>query len=221
MAIDDESFGLGTQDLWVDSAEFASHTGSGWAHTGFGYRYNNTGAPIMDFIAPIDLPAGARITAITCYFYDIDATQNALVTLHRSEYNSATNVPGGGQIGGFIQSVGTLGYQPSTVTYNETVRRREGTVSYFYSLGAHMTAANTLRLRGCWIRWNRQVSPAPATATFSDVPTSHPYFRFVEALVDSGISSGCGGGLYCVNNPVTRGEMAVFLAVALGLHFPF
>jgi hypothetical protein len=107
------------------------------------------------------------------------------------------------------------------VTYNETVRRREGTVSYFYSLGAHMTAANTLRLRGCWIRWNRQVSPAPATATFSDVPTSHPYFRFVEALVDSGISSGCGGGLYCVNNPVTRGEMAVFLAVALGLHFPF
>ncbi|HEY7370105.1 MAG TPA: S-layer homology domain-containing protein, partial [Thermoanaerobaculia bacterium] len=64
------------------------------------------------------------------------------------------------------------------------------------------------------------VSPAPAFATFLDVPTTHPYFRFVEALVDSGITAGCGGGNYCVNSPITRGEMAVFLAAALGLHFP-
>jgi S-layer homology domain len=69
------------------------------------------------------------------------------------------------------------------------------------------------------VYYSLQVSPAPAVATFSDVPTDHPFFQFVEALVASGITVGCGGGLYCVNNPITRGEMAVFLSKALGLHF--
>jgi hypothetical protein len=73
---------------------------------------------------------------------------------------------------------------------------------------------------GGFISYKLQVSPAPASATFADVPTSHPYFRFVEALVNAGITSGCGGGNYCPNTPITRGEMAVFLAAALGLHYP-
>jgi hypothetical protein len=57
-------------------------------------------------------------------------------------------------------------------------------------------------------------------ATFFDVPASHPYFRFIEALAASGITAGCGGGNYCPSQNITRGEMAVFLAKALGLHFP-
>ncbi len=64
-----------------------------------------------------------------------------------------------------------------------------------------------------------QVSPAPGVATFTDVPTDHPFFQFVEALVASGITVGCGGGLYCVDDPITRGQMAVFISKALGLHF--
>jgi hypothetical protein len=51
------------------------------------------------------------------------------------------------------------------------------------------------------------------------VPTSHPYFQFIQALAASGITGGCGGGNYCPDNPVTRGQMAVFLAKALGLQF--
>ncbi|HKD16824.1 MAG TPA: S-layer homology domain-containing protein [Thermoanaerobaculia bacterium] len=71
------------------------------------------------------------------------------------------------------------------------------------------------------IWWKRTVSPAPATSDFGDVPTSSPQFQFIEALYYSGITAGCGGGNYCPNNPVTRGQMAVFLAKALGLHWPF
>jgi hypothetical protein len=70
------------------------------------------------------------------------------------------------------------------------------------------------------VRYKLQVSPAPASATFGDVPTDHPFFRFVEALAASGITAGCGGGNFCPNDPITRGQMAVFLAAALGLHFP-
>jgi hypothetical protein len=55
--------------------------------------------------------------------------------------------------------------------------------------------------------------------TFGDVPTNYAYFRAIEALAASGITGGCGSGNFCPNQNVTRGEMAAFLARALGLHF--
>jgi hypothetical protein len=50
-----------------------------------------------------------------------------------------------------------------------------------------------------------------ASHQFSDVPTSHTFHDDVEALVDAGITSGCGGGKFCLNDPVTRGQMAAFM----------
>ena len=71
------------------------------------------------------------------------------------------------------------------------------------------------------VAWHRTVSPAPASASFGDVPPSHPFFQFIEALKASGITGGCGNGTnYCPDSPLTRGQMAVFLAKALGLHWP-
>jgi S-layer homology domain len=73
-----------------------------------------------------------------------------------------------------------------------------------------------------WVEvwWRRTVSPAPPAASFTDVPTGHPFFQFIEALKASGITGGCGADTYCPDNPVTRGQMAVFLSKALGLHWP-
>ena len=73
-----------------------------------------------------------------------------------------------------------------------------------------------------WVEvwWRRTVSPAPGVATFNDVPTNHSLFQFVEALAASGITAGCGNGNFCPDNPLTRGQMAVFLSKALGLHWP-
>ena len=65
-----------------------------------------------------------------------------------------------------------------------------------------------------------QVSAAARFPTFNDVPTNHPFFRYIEALSKSGITGGCGSGNYCPDDPVTRGQMAVSLAKALGLAFP-
>src|SRR5262249_27676409 len=49
--------------------------------------------------------------------------------------------------------------------------------------------------------------------TFVDVLGTHPFFKFIEALVASGITSGCATNprMYCPEAPVTRGQMAVFL----------
>jgi S-layer homology domain len=74
-----------------------------------------------------------------------------------------------------------------------------------------------------WVEvwWHRTVSPPPASPSFNDVPVGHPFFQFIEALKASGITGGCGDGTtYCPDSPVTRGQMAVFLAKALGLHWP-
>jgi glucose/arabinose dehydrogenase len=53
--------------------------------------------------------------------------------------------------------------------------------------------------------------PACANPTFADVPCSNIYAAWIYDLVARGVTSGCGGGLYCPNGPVTREQMAVFL----------
>jgi hypothetical protein len=54
---------------------------------------------------------------------------------------------------------------------------------------------------------------AQASHNFGDVPDSVFYHDFVDFLVDNGITAGCQlvPPLYCGEDPVTRGQMAVFL----------
>ncbi len=47
--------------------------------------------------------------------------------------------------------------------------------------------------------------------SFPDVPTSDPFYAFIENLFHNGITGGCTGGGYCPSNSVTRAQMAVFL----------
>jgi S-layer homology domain len=50
-----------------------------------------------------------------------------------------------------------------------------------------------------------------ASHQFSDVPNSNIFHGDVDALVDAGVTAGCGGGKYCPNQAVTRGQMAAFM----------
>jgi hypothetical protein len=54
----------------------------------------------------------------------------------------------------------------------------------------------------------------PCTGQFTDVPVGHPFCGFIEKLAADGITGGCGGGNFCPDAPVTRGQMAVFLVAA-------
>lgn len=59
----------------------------------------------------------------------------------------------------------------------------------------------------------------PRTAlgsTFQDVPISHPAWREIERLAESGITLGCDTQSYCPDAPVLREQMAAFLERALG-----
>jgi len=123
---------------------------------------------------------------------------------------------------GVVCSTGSPGYdyvlEPISGTINNSVWFRGGEQ---YAVAIYVTGPGTLGFKGVTIWWHREVGPAPGTATFNDVPVNHPQFQFIEALAESGITVGCGSGNYCPNNPVTRGQMAVFLAKALGLYWPF
>jgi hypothetical protein len=75
---------------------------------------------------------------------------------------------------------------------------------------------------GVTVEYKLQVSPAPGTATFNDVPTSDPAFQWIEAFNSAAITAGCSvtPPLFCPDNFVTRRQMAVFIAKALGLQWP-
>ncbi len=48
-------------------------------------------------------------------------------------------------------------------------------------------------------------------ADFSDVPNSQQFYFYISKLVANAITVGCGTGVYCPLNSVTRQQMAVFL----------
>jgi hypothetical protein len=58
--------------------------------------------------------------------------------------------------------------------------------------------------------------PNACVGQFVDVPIGHPFCGFVEKLASDGITGGCGGNSFCLDDPVTRGQMAVFIVAALG-----
>ena len=54
----------------------------------------------------------------------------------------------------------------------------------------------------------------PQQQVFTDVPPASMQFPFVQKLFELGITSGCTPTLFCVNNTLTRQEMAVFIVRA-------
>lgn len=50
-----------------------------------------------------------------------------------------------------------------------------------------------------------------STPHFNDVPSTAFGFQWIQKMFELGITAGCGNGNYCPNDPVTRGQMAVFV----------
>ena len=61
------------------------------------------------------------------------------------------------------------------------------------------------------------LEPAGPGPGFADVSDASVHGQAILALADAGITTGCAPGLFCPNQPVTRGQMASFLARAFDL----
>ncbi len=55
-----------------------------------------------------------------------------------------------------------------------------------------------------------------ASHQFSDVPNSHTFHGNITNLYNARITTGCGAGIYCPEQAVSRGQMAGFLNRGLG-----
>jgi len=58
-------------------------------------------------------------------------------------------------------------------------------------------------------RWSLHIGKS-----FTDVPTTNIYYRFIETLLHRGVTGGCGPTSYCPSSAVSRDQMSVFVLAA-------
>jgi hypothetical protein len=58
-------------------------------------------------------------------------------------------------------------------------------------------------------RWRVHVGDS-----FTDVPRTNPFYRFIETLLHLGVTGGCTAGAYCPASSTARDQMATFVLVA-------
>jgi len=179
--------------------------------------------------AALILPEGAEVLQLCFYGDDRDDhdNQSTVVSLRAAKMMLA----GGGDPfvlivpGGSVTSTVGAGFasyctEPLSYTMRSSLDLdgdgNSDSVAYYVDVGLGWGG----RFGGVTVTWKRQVSPVPDTPTFDDVPASDPAFPYIEALAASGITVGCGGPNYCPGAPLTRRQMAVYLAKALGLYWP-
>jgi len=213
-------FGTQTNILQIPASSFVPWGGA-WdvVYDSMGYVHRSGGGAMW---ATVTLPAGANIQWLDLYYYDTSAGSDITATL-RAYYGGDFwgTVPNYIDIAS-VSSSGSGGYGYAVSSYfshtvNNDVAYGGG---YQYTVNVVLPVGDgSLGFKGVDLWWNRQISPAPATATFSDVPTSHPFFQEIEALAASGITTGYSDGTFRPNNYVTRQALAAYLARALGLHW--
>ena len=200
----------------LGSSEFVPRSSGTTYDEAFGigrYSSNCTGACL---IASPHIPDGALLTGITGYFCDSNATYDvgvfvATAAADGTGFQTLTEVTSNGA----AQGCGLASFLDLT-PLNYHVDYGSNELLLFADFHA---SDGTVAIQGATLYYRLQVSPAPPTATFGDVPLTDPAFQFIEALAASGITVGCGGGNYCPDAPVTRRQMAVYLAKALGLQW--
>ena len=213
------AFGTSEQTLYQVPAFSCSPVSSTTVNASAnGYFFTTSGIGYVD--CPLNLPAGAKIDTYQVVVYDRSDTADVSAAFVVCPTISVTNPC---LAFGSMASSGTSGspfngYLTKDLSGIGLVVNKAAAL-YFVQVTMHQTDAST-RFRQVNVFYHLQISPAPAVATFGDVPTTHTYFRAIEALAASGITQGCGNGNFCPNQNVTRGEMAAFFARALGLHFP-
>jgi hypothetical protein len=88
----------------------------------------------------------------------------------------------------------TTGCSPTTYCPNESVTRAQMAIFIIRARYGATTAFD--------------YTPTPY---FTDVPTTGFGFSWIQRMKEDNITSGCTATTYCPNNPVTRGDMAIFL----------
>lgn len=176
-------------------------------------RYSTSSGAV--FQAGPHIPGGALLTYLEFDFCDSDPSGSLELDLSDCDYLGICNYPPMASIiSPFNQpACGTFAWTDLT-PLNYTVNNYSRRLVLEILTG---TGGVDKSFYGAVIGYRLQVSQPPGSPTFNDVPTNDLGYQYIEALAASGITGGCGGGNYCPDSAVTRRQMAIFIAKALGL----
>ena len=208
-----------------------SYTLSGFAFSGLTPEDNSvssvdalggrscSGVRDCTFAAHVSLPAGALVTNLELETCNSRSTAFVFASLIQSRTH-----------GSGVTSLGFVSDDSATVPncqrfVGELDSHTINNASNIYFVRVQLSdlttnlTANT-RVQAVRIFYRLQVS-SPGLQSFTDVPPSHPFYPFIQALAASGITGGCQSSppMFCPDAHVTREQMAAFLARALGLHW--
>ena len=181
---------------------------------GNGYSWITGGAlPLL--VADVQIPSGAIVDYIGLHYCDNTASGSFNMTLYDlkedGEFSTVSYLNFPDHSGCFFY------YNQTPANYTWGANSKHLANLYLWQYDVY---DGTIKFRGAEVWYRLQVSPAPSTATFSDVPVGAPFFQEIEALADSGITSGFQDGTFRPNQYVSRAAVAAWLAKALGLHWP-
>ncbi len=188
----------------------------------------------IPYKASVDLPEGALVQHVYVWYYDYSTTGSFRASFVRTSMGLAPTIP-----------YAFTSYIPDNMSFDSGVAAADqnwhvadlvpavpvvinswgigdGTTPIYIAnrIEVDLKADDlNIKFNGALIAYQRQIAPAPKTASFSDVSTNYPFFNEIEQLKKSGITLGCGNGQFCPDAPVTRGQMAAFLSRALGLQW--
>jgi hypothetical protein len=169
-----------------------------------------TGHAAIDVTLPVETEAGARVTATAT-----DPSGNSSEFSQRIVFTMTSSVSGPAAGGTPISLIGTDFADPTTMTI--------GGVSVPVTFGdAQTLQATSPALDPGTVNDLVVTTPDGTTGTlikawvadFLDVPGGQQFYSFVTTLVSNGITAGVGQGLYGVDQPTLRQQMAVFLMKA-------
>jgi uncharacterized repeat protein (TIGR01451 family) len=202
-----------------------SWSGDGWSCSGTALvtctraRIDVGPAPVLSLsvlagIAPGDLTLAATISAATSDPNTSNNSKSVSVDLGCVPQIQAV-APASGPAGGATSlSVSGENFEPGVTVTIGGVAATGIVVNGPTSLTAHAPAlpAGTLNdLQAENPSGESGMLARAYLADFFDVPGTYTYHGAVSKIFRAGITTGCGAGNYCPEQPVTRGEMAVFL----------
>lgn len=112
-----------------------------------------------------------------------------------------------------------LDVPPSNPFYDDIDRIARGAITAGCGSGMYCPAGRVTRAQMAVLVLKTKYGwgnppPPPCTGVFGDVACPSTYADWIEFLYSIGISAGCGGGNYCPDTDVTRGQFAVILLKA-------
>jgi uncharacterized repeat protein (TIGR01451 family) len=126
------------------------------------------------------------------------------LTNHAGPAGGTYTIPDGAADYGAIAVAGTASCTTSANCYTVSPSATTRPVQHWDS-----TVLETVAPTGVTKTWTLHIGNS-----FTDVPASSPFYRFIETLLHKGVTGGCGGTNYCPSTATTREQMAVFVLLS-------